>query len=159
MENSGSTITEEQVYKMIERVSNHSFVISSLNFGYLIIIFIQVRCETHLSHKLASHAVNVVLENFLTLAPSSAVPVINEVLAKIEAPPEAPPSLIDNTQDMTRLFVITEDLDSVKNDAQQRSWELFDDQGSIIEYVKEFNCILVIIYRMYIYIFFKCANC
>lgn len=90
---------------------------------------------------------NVVLENFSTLAPPSAVLVIDEILAKIEEPPEAPMSLIDNTQDMTRLFVITEDLDSVRNDAQQRSWELFDDQASIVEYLKEFNCILVKIPR------------
>ncbi|XP_065199507.1 NCK-interacting protein with SH3 domain [Planococcus citri] len=114
------SITEEQVYKMIERV----------------------RCETHLSHKLATHAVNVVLENFSTLAPPPAVQVITEILSKLEVSPEAPLSLIDNTQDMTRLFVITEDLASVKDDAQQRSWELFDDQASIVEYLREFNCIL-----------------
>ena len=88
---------------------------------------------------------NVVLGNFSTLAPPSAVEVINEILSKIEISPEAPLSLIDNTQDMTRLFVITEDLASVKDDAQQRSWELFDDHGSIVEYLREFNCILVLL--------------
>lgn len=83
------------------------------------------------------------LENFTSLAPLSATSTISEILTQIQTPLEAPSSMIDNTQDMARLFIITEDLDSVKNDAQQRSWELFDDQATIIEYLNELNCILV----------------
>lgn len=102
----------------------------------------KVRCETHLPHKLACHAVYAVIENLSSLIPTMS-DILSEFSSTLETPLEAPISLIDDTRDMARLYVITEDLDAVKNDAQQRSWELFDDQVVIIDYLNELNCILM----------------
>lgn len=83
-----------------------------------------------------------VIENLSSLIPAVS-DILSEFSSTLETPLEAPISLIDDTRDMARLYVITEDLDAVKNDAQQRSWELFDDQVVIMDYLNELNCILV----------------
>lgn len=82
------------------------------------------------------------IDSLSSLVPSVSTP-LNAISNRLETPLEAPDSLMDETQDMARLFAISENLDSVKNDAQQRSWELFDDQVAIMEYLNEFNRILV----------------
>lgn len=142
----GEPLSQEDVYKLIEKVSLLILELTNLllerkNIGLIFRTF-QVRCETHLSHKLSCHAVYVVMEKLASLRPSISV-ALNDILKILEIPPEAPESLIDETRDMARLFIITEDLDSVRNDVQQRSWELFDDQATIMEYLNELYCILV----------------
>lgn len=104
----------------------------------------QVRSETRLSYKLASHAVHVVLECLISIAPSPVAHFINETLKEPDFPPSPSNSVLDKTRDILRLFEIAENLNSIKNDAQQRSWQLFDDQKIIMDYLNELNLILVI---------------
>ncbi|CAH1265549.1 NCKIPSD [Branchiostoma lanceolatum] len=48
----------------------------------------------------------------------------------------------DGTQDSERLEVIFSEMSSVKDDSQQRSWHLYEDQSIILEYLEELMSIL-----------------
>lgn len=117
--------------------------LSQIGSQIIMYLYFQVRRETRLSYKLATHAVYVVLENLAVLTPSPLTSLIDGILKEFEVPLDVSNSLLDSTEDMTRLISISDNLDSVKNDAQQRSWELFDDQASIMECLNELKSILV----------------
>lgn len=97
--------------------------------------------KTHISHKLASRAVSVVFQSLIALPPFD----IDQVFKTFDnGPLEVPVSVLDKTEDMIQLLKLSDNLNSVKNDAQQRSWELFDDQASIVNCLNELKSILVI---------------
>ncbi|KAK7597833.1 hypothetical protein V9T40_010058 [Parthenolecanium corni] len=99
----------------------------------------RVRMKTHISHKLASRAVSVVFQSLNALPPFE----IDQVFKTFDnGPSEVPVSVLDKTEDMIQLLKLSDNLNSVKNDAQQRSWELFDDQASIVNCLNELKSIL-----------------
>lgn len=53
------------------------------------------------------------------------------------------PRVIDRTYDAQRLSLVLQELVSCKEDAQQRSWELYEDEAVISEYIHELTSILV----------------
>lgn len=106
-------------------------------------LYFQVRTQTRLSHKMATRAVQVVFQNLLGLSPYDMNNVLN-LTYKFDERLEVPPRILDQSEDMTQLLKLSDNLHSVKNDAQQRSWELFDDQASIVNCLNELNSILVI---------------
>ncbi|KAK6625063.1 hypothetical protein RUM43_005354 [Polyplax serrata] len=112
-------ITKETVYQLVE----------------------QVRCHTELSHELSRVAVNVVVTELQKLLPNS--PVLEKILLLVQSPISAPKPMIEETHDAKRLHVIFSELTSCKDDAQQRSWMLHEDEGIIIDYVKELTSILM----------------
>lgn len=95
---------------------------------------------------MATRAVIVVFQELLAMPPYD-----NDCLKsfftnkyRFEEPLEVPSWKLDQSEDMTQLLKLSHNLNSVKNDAQQRSWELFDDQASIVDSLNELNSILVI---------------
>lgn len=110
-------------------------------FNFFYFGLFQVRCHTELSHELSRVAVNVVVTELQKLLPNS--PVLEKILLLVQRPISAPKPMIEETHDAKRLHVIFSELTSCKDDAQQRSWMLHEDEGIIIDYVKELTSILV----------------
>lgn len=94
-----------------------------------------------MSHDLSRVAVNTVVLELQKLIPNSSV--LENILLLVENPITAPKPLIEETHDAKRLHVIFSELTSCKDDAQQRSWMLHEDEAVIIDYVKELTSILV----------------
>lgn len=84
-----------------------------------------------------------VLDELLPLIPNSVSCYIRNIGKYFDEPLEAPDVLIDDNEDMRRLLTLSNALSAVKNDSQQRSWELFEDETVIMEYLSEFNIIMV----------------
>ncbi|KAL0271998.1 UNVERIFIED_CONTAM: hypothetical protein PYX00_005141 [Menopon gallinae] len=101
----------------------------------------EVRCHTELSHEKSRVAVNVVLNDLEKYFPDNEV--IRKMLHLLRGPVTAPEPMIEHTRDAKRLKVIFSELTSCKDDAQQRSWMLHEDEDVIIDYIKELTSILV----------------
>ena len=113
----------------------------------------QVRCHTQLSHELSRVAVAVVTRFLRQALPSSVDGALSSLLEQVERdePLNVPSPLIDETHDARRLRVIFAELASCKEDSQQRSWMLYEDEPTILEYINELASILV---RLNIFSFF-----
>ena len=103
----------------------------------------QVRKHTQLSHEMSRVAVAVVVGSLCDLLPPSVSPQLNAMLMHLQGPLAAPQPFIEETHDARRLRVIFTELTSCKEDSQQRSWMLYEDETTIIEYIQELISILV----------------
>lgn len=88
-------------------------------------------------------AVSVVVRGLCSLLPHSVAPQLNAILMHLQGPLAAPQPLIEETHDARRLRVIFTELTSCKEDSQQRSWILYEDETTITEYIQELVSILV----------------
>lgn len=105
----------------------------------------QVRCQTGLSHEDSRLAVGVVAETLLDILPSEATPGLEGFLDQLKSPLEPPPSLLDRTQDAVRMRKALKHLTAAREDAQQRSWALWDDEAALSQSISQLSTILVII--------------
>jgi hypothetical protein len=88
-------------------------------------------------------AVAVVVGSLCDLLPPSVTPQLNAMLVHLQGPLAAPQPFIEETHDARRLRVIFTELTSCKEDSQQRSWMLYEDETTIVEYIQELISILV----------------
>ncbi|XP_039291944.1 NCK-interacting protein with SH3 domain-like, partial [Nilaparvata lugens] len=101
--------------------------------------------HTELSYEMSRVAVGVVVSNLLQLLPPTATPPLETLLGQLRggAECEGPPvQLLDQSHDAERLAVVLGELVACKEDAQQRSWELYEDEDAIMEYLQEFTSII-----------------
>lgn len=70
-------------------------------------------------------------------------PYFSTILLYVQDGLKAPEPLIGQTHDATRLKTIFTELSMCKEDSQQRSWMLHEDESIIIEYIQELISILV----------------
>lgn len=103
----------------------------------------QVRCQTGLSHEDSRIAVGVVAEGLLDVLPSAASPGLEKVLDQLRSPLDPPSSLIDKTQDAILMRKALKHLTAARDDAQQRSWALWDDEAAIRQSILDLSSILV----------------
>lgn len=101
-----------------------------------------VRINTQLSHEMSRIAVVTVVQGLHELLPASVFPYLSTILSHSQT------SLVDDVQidqthDASRLKIIFNELTSCKEDAQQRSWMLHEDEDVIKEYIIEMISILV----------------
>ncbi|XP_014274877.1 NCK-interacting protein with SH3 domain [Halyomorpha halys] len=101
-----------------------------------------VRCQTGLSHEDSRIAVGVVAEGLLDVLPSAASPGLEKVLDQLRSPLEPPSSLIDKTQDAILMRKALKHLTAARDDAQQRSWALWDDEAAIRQSILDLSSIL-----------------
>ncbi|XP_063220969.1 NCK-interacting protein with SH3 domain isoform X2 [Bacillus rossius redtenbacheri] len=111
----------ETVYQMVEKVRRH----------------------TQLSHELSRVAVGVVVASLRDLLPPSASGHLDALLARLRQPLSAPRPHLDDTHDARRLRVVLAELASCKDDSQQRSWSLHEDEAVILDYLAELASILM----------------
>ena len=98
--------------------------------------------KTDLSHSLSCAAVEVVLEKLSEINVSSSVLCIPQYLKALKMGLETP-TKIEDTYDARRLKLLFNELKLCKDDCQQRSWALHDDECVIRNYLNEVISILV----------------
>ncbi|CAG2067426.1 unnamed protein product, partial [Timema podura] len=103
----------------------------------------QVRDSTQLSHKLSRVALSVVASSLRDILPPLVTPHLDTILSHLQGPLPVPESIIEETYDARRLRVIFAEMNSCKEDSQQRSWMLHEDESTILEYIRELTSILV----------------
>ncbi|XP_025207112.1 NCK-interacting protein with SH3 domain [Melanaphis sacchari] len=106
----------------------------------------QVRNHTGLSYNFSQLAVSVVIQHLSNLVDESSKPSLNSIREIIDTfPPTSetlPVECLENTKDGKCMQQILEYLTSVKEDSQQRSWQLFDDHVQIEDCLIELISIL-----------------
>ena len=85
----------------------------------------------------------VVAEGLLDVLPSVASSGLEKVLDKLRSSLEPPPSLIDKTEDAVMMKKALKHLTAARDDAQQRSWALWDDEAAIKQSILDLSSILV----------------
>lgn len=102
-----------------------------------------IRQNTNLSHEYSCVALRIVLSELETILPQEALKYLEPVVKHLTAPLAAPENLLGHTHDAQRLRIIFSDLADCKNDTEQRSWMLYEDEEDICRFLKELIGILV----------------
>lgn len=102
-----------------------------------------VRQNTNLSHELSCVAFRTILSEMEMIMPRKALPYLNGIAVHLSSPLLAPDNLLGETHDARRLRAIFADLADCKNDSEQRTWMLYEDEDDIIQYIQELTGILV----------------
>ncbi|KAK0175488.1 hypothetical protein PV327_009235 [Microctonus hyperodae] len=102
----------------------------------------EVRRNTQLSYEMSKMAVTVVVTGLQQLLPSNISHYFDAVLNQLQMPLISSKMSIEETYDANRLKIIFNELTSCKEDSQQRSWMLYEDESIIVEYIKELTSIL-----------------
>lgn len=103
----------------------------------------QVRKNTQLSYEMSKVAVTVVVSGLRQLLPGTVSHYLDALLHQLQTPLTVSKMSIEETYDANRLKIIFTELTSCKEDSQQRSWMLYEDESIIVEYIKELTEILV----------------
>lgn len=118
--NTASAISPQSVYDLIEGI----------------------RINTQLSYEMSRIALVTVIQGLHELLPASVFPYLSTILSHSQTS-IVDDVQIDQTHDASRLKIIFNELTSCKEDSQQRSWMLHEDEGVIKEYIIELISILV----------------
>ncbi|XP_011150551.1 NCK-interacting protein with SH3 domain isoform X1 [Harpegnathos saltator] len=102
----------------------------------------QVRKNTQLSYEMSKVAVTVVVSGLRQLLPETVSHYFDALLHQLQTPLTVSKMSIEETYDANRLKIIFTELTSCKEDSQQRSWMLYEDESIIVEYIKELTEIL-----------------
>lgn len=102
-----------------------------------------VRVNTHLSHEMSRVAVTTVVQGLHDLLPAAVFPYLSTILSHADKSLEAANVQIDHTYDASRLKSIFIELTTRKQDSQQRSWSLHEDETILKENLKDLISILV----------------
>lgn len=122
---------------------NRSSSVAEINPRTAYHLLDQVRRNTQLSYEMSKVAVSVVVAGLHEILPQSASHYLEAILNQLEVPLSVSKMTIEETYDANRLKVIFKELTSCKEDSQQRSWMLYEDESIIVEYIKELTSILV----------------
>lgn len=101
-----------------------------------------VRINTNLSHEMSRVALETVIQGLHELLPASVFPYLSTILSHSQSCLVVDDGQIEQTHDASRLKIIFNELTSCKEDSQQRSWMLHEDEGVIKEYITELISIL-----------------
>lgn len=101
-----------------------------------------IRKNTNLSHEMSCSVLRVVLSELEAILPSSITPYLEPIAAHLAANLPAPDNMLGQTHDAQRLRIIFSELADYKNDSQQRSWMLYEDEADIRRYLSELVTIL-----------------
>jgi hypothetical protein len=142
-----SPVKNKSVKNSSPAKSNSSIKISSslqaINSRSAYQLLDQVRKHTQLSHEMSKVAVTVVVSGLRQLLPETVSHYFDALLHQLQTPLSVSKMSIEETYDANRMKVIFTELTSCKEDSQQRSWMLYEDESIIVEYIKELTEILV----------------
>lgn len=102
-----------------------------------------VRQNTNLSHELSCVALRTILSEMEMVLPRKASPYLEAIAVHLGSSLLAPDNLLGETHDARRLRAIFADLADCKNDSEQRTWMLYEDEDDIVQYIQELTGILV----------------
>lgn len=103
-----------------------------------------IRQTTSLSHKLSCVAVRVVLSELEAIYSTKILHFLEPIATHLVVPLNAPDEFIEHTHDSQRLKIIFSQLADCKNDSEQRTWILHEDEQYITKFLTELIEILVI---------------
>lgn len=101
-----------------------------------------IRKCTNLSHELSQLALRVVISEMEALLPDSGR-FLEPIAVHLTTPLSVPDNLLGDTHDAQRLRNLFSELADAKNDSEQRSWMLHEDESDITNYLTELIRILV----------------
>lgn len=107
-----------------------------------------IRRNTNLSFDLSCEALRVVLTSLEQLYNGAINPYLEAVAIHVTDKVETPKALLGMTHDSKRLQYIFSQLADCKNDTEQRSWMLYEDEDDIIQFLEELVEILVIMVNL-----------
>ncbi|CAO1398742.1 unnamed protein product [Diamesa tonsa] len=101
-----------------------------------------IRKNTNLSHDLACVALRVVISELEALLPATGK-FLDQIAVHLTSPLAVPDNLLGQTHDAQRLRNLFQELADAKNDSNQRSWMLHEDENDLSNYLTELIRILV----------------
>ncbi|XP_058821759.1 NCK-interacting protein with SH3 domain [Topomyia yanbarensis] len=101
-----------------------------------------IRTNTNLSHEMACVAFRVMLSELEPLLPPPVVKHLEPVALHLTTPLDVADAFLAQTHDAQRLRVIFAGLSECKNDSEQRTWMLHEDEADISRYLSELIGIL-----------------
>lgn len=103
-----------------------------------------VRQTTGLSHKMSCVALQVILSELETIYSTRILHLLEPIAIHLSnSMLQAPDDFVEHTNDSQRLKVIFAKLSDCKNDSEQRTWMLHEDEAYIIRFLTELIEILV----------------
>lgn len=102
-----------------------------------------IRKNTNLSHELSCSVLRVVLAELEVILPQYVSAHLEPIAVHLAANLPAPDNLLGQTHDAQRLRIIFSELADYKNDSEQRSWMLYEDEADIRRYLSELVKILM----------------
>lgn len=102
-----------------------------------------IRRNTNVSFNISCEALRVVLTSMEQLFNGSINPYLEAIAVHVTEKVETPKELLGMTHDAKRLQYIFSQLADCKNDTQQRSWMVYEDEDDIIQFLEELVEILV----------------
>ncbi|XP_046803014.1 uncharacterized protein LOC124418997 [Lucilia cuprina] len=96
-----------------------------------------IRRNTNLSFDLSCEALRVVLTSLEQLYNGAINPYLEAVAIHVTDKVETPKGLLGMTHDSKRLQYIFSQLADCKNDAEQRTWMLYEDEDDIVQFLEE----------------------
>lgn len=112
-----------------------------------------LRRNTNLSFDLSCEALRVVLTSLEQLYNGAINPYLEAVAVHVTGKVATPKELLGITHDSKRLQYLFGQLADCKNDTEQRTWMLYEDEEDIIQFLEELVEILVSLYHISIYIY------
>lgn len=110
-----------------------------------------IRRNTNLSFDLSCEALRVVLTSLEQLYNGAINPYLEAVAIHVTQKVDTPKELLGLTHDSKRLQYIFSQLADCKNDSEQRTWMLYEDEDDIITFLEELVEILVYECQFYNY--------
>lgn len=101
-----------------------------------------IRKTTGLSHELSQLALRVVISEMEALMPDTGK-FLDPIAVHLTAALTVPDNLLGETHDAQRLRNLFSELSEAKNDSEQRTWMLYEDEVDITNYLTELIRILV----------------
>lgn len=101
-----------------------------------------IRKSTNLSHELSQIALQVVISEMEALLPECGK-FLEPIAVHLTTALQVPDNLLGDTHDAQRLRNLFAELADAKNDSEQRSWMLYEDEADITNYLTELIRILV----------------
>lgn len=102
-----------------------------------------LRQTTRLSHEMSSVALRVVLSELETIFSTDILDFLEPIADHLSEPLSAPDDFIEHSHDAQRLRIIFAQLADCKNDSEQRTWMLYEDEEDITRFLVELVEILV----------------
>lgn len=112
-----------------------------------------LRRNTNLSFDMSCEAIRVMLTSFEQLFNGEINPYLEAVAVHLAGKLETPKELLGSSNDAKRLQLIFSQLAECKNDSQQRSWMLYEDEDDIVLFLEELVDILV---SLFLVCFYSC---
>uniref|UniRef100_A0A1B6DI14 SH3 domain-containing protein n=2 Tax=Clastoptera arizonana TaxID=38151 RepID=A0A1B6DI14_9HEMI len=126
----------------LNEITNIHETVNEINVENIYNLVQEVRFSTSLNYELSKVAVGVIIKNIQEFLPPTSRSSLKSIENIISSELVVPEHILDKTHDSERLITVLSELVSCKEDAQQRSWELYEDEHLISANINELSSIV-----------------